>query len=189
MENEQMEEMLLELSDKMEKTISVLKEDYAAIRAGRANPHILDKITVDYYGQLTPLNQIGNISVSDARCLVISPWDTSLLKEIDKAILAANIGLTPTNDGKVIRLVFPILTEERRKELAKQIKKMGEDAKIAARNVRREGMEAVKKAKTAKEITEDDAAGLEKEIEKLTAKCVETIDKTAQDKEKDVMSV
>ena len=123
MENEQMEMMLLELSERMDKTVRVLKEDYSAIRAGRANPHILDKITVDYYGQQTPLNQVGNISVADARCLVISPWDTSLLKEIDKAILAANIGLTPTNDGKVIRLVFPVLTEERRKELAKQIKK------------------------------------------------------------------
>jgi len=189
MENEQMEMMLLELSERMDKTVRVLKEDYSAIRAGRANPHILDKITVDYYGQQTPLNQVGNISVADARCLVISPWDTSLLKEIDKAILAANIGLTPTNDGKVIRLVFPVLTEERRKELAKQIKKMGEDSKVAIRNIRRDGMESIKKAKNAKEITEDDAASLEKEVEKLTAKGVESVDKAAQEKEKDVMSV
>ena len=189
MENEKMEEMLLELSDRMDKTVSVLKEDFAAIRAGRANPHILDKITIDYYGQQTPLNQVGNISVADARCLVVSPWDSSLLKEIDKAILAANIGLTPTNDGKVIRLVFPMLTEERRKDLAKQIKKMGEDSKVAARNVRRDGMETIKKAKNAKEITEDDVAAYEKEVEKLTAKCIESIDKAVQEKEKDIMSV
>ena len=189
MDNEKMEELLMEISDRMDKAVSVLKEDYAAVRAGRANPHILDRINVDYYGTPTPINQVGNISVADARCIVISPWDASVLKEIDKAIQAANIGITPTNDGKVIRLVFPILTEERRKELAKQIKKMAEESKVAVRNVRRDGMEGIKKAKTAKEVTEDDAAYYEGEIEKLTAKAVEAIDKASQEKEKDVMSV
>ena len=139
-DNEKVEELLLTLEDKLDKTVSVLREAFANIRAGRANPHILDKIQVDYYGQMTPINQVGNISVQDAKCLVISPWDTSLLKGIEKAILASNIGLNPTNDGKVIRLIFPDLTEERRRDIAKQIKALSEDAKVAARNVRRDVM-------------------------------------------------
>ena len=186
---EKAEEMLLTLSEKADKTISVLGGEYAAVRAGRANPHILDKVTVDYYGTMSPINQVGNISAADAKCLVISPWDASLLKEIEKAILAANIGINPTNDGKVIRLVFPDLTEERRKELAKQVKKLGEDAKVAVRNIRRDGMELLKKLKTAKEITEDENAGFEKDIEKEIAKAIEKIEKMQAEKEKDIMSV
>lgn len=186
---EKAEEMLLTMSEKTDKTISVLSGEYAAVRAGRANPHILDKVSVDYYGTMSAINQVGNISAIDAKCLVISPWDTSLLKEIEKAILAANIGINPTNDGKVIRLVFPDLTEERRKELAKQIKKYGEEAKVAVRNIRRDGMEFLKKMKTAKEITEDETVDFEKEIEKEIAKAIEKIEKMQVEKEKDIMSV
>ena len=188
-DNEKVEELMLTLEDKLDKTASVLREEYANIRAGRANPHILDKIQVDYYGTMSPINQVGNISVADAKCLVISPWDTSLLKGIEKAILQSNIGLTPTNDGKVIRLIFPDLTEERRRELAKQIKALSEDAKVAARNVRREAMDALKKMKTAKEISEDECASQEKEVEKIVSKYMEQIDKHTADKEKEIMSV
>jgi ribosome recycling factor len=189
MENEKMEEMLLELSDRMDKTVSVLKEDFAAIRAGRANPHILDKITIDYYGQQTPLNQVGNISVADARCLVVSPWDSSLLKEIDKAILAANIGLTPTNDGKVIRLVFPALTEDRRRDLTKQIEKMGEDVKVALRNVRREANDMCKAMKKKSEMTEDEQKSSEKAVQDLTDKYIKDLDKITEAKVKEIMTI
>ena len=154
-DNEKVDELMLTLEDKLDKTASVLREEYANIRAGRANPHVLDKIQVDYYGTMSPINQVGNISVADAKCLVISPWDASLLKGIEKAILASNIGLTPTNDGKVIRLIFPDLTEERRRDIAKQIKALSEDAKVAARNIRRDAMDSLKKMKTAKELSED----------------------------------
>lgn len=188
-ENEKVEELFLNLLDKTEKSVSVLKEDFAAVRAGRANPHILDKISVDYYGAMTPLNQVGNITVADAKCLVVSPWDASILKEAEKAILAANIGLTPTNDGKVIRLVFPDLTEERRRDLIKQVKKMAEDAKVAVRNIRRDTLEPLKKLKTAKEISEDECAGYEKDVEKEIAKAVAEIEKLAADKEKELMTV
>ena len=135
MENEKLDEIFLTLEDKLEKAQNVLKDEFAAIRAGRANPHVLDKLQVEAYGGMSPLQQLGNVSVSDARCLVIAPWDKSLLKAIEKAIQASSIGINPTNDGNVIRLVFPELTEERRKELVKQVRKMGEDAKVAARNV------------------------------------------------------
>ena len=175
--------------DKMEKSLANLEDEYTSIRAGRANPRILDKIQVDYYGTMSPINQVGNISVADAKCLVISPWDTSLLKGIEKAILQSNIGLTPTNDGKVIRLIFPDLTEERRREIAKQIKALSEDAKVAARNVRRDAMDALKKMKTAKEISEDECASQEKEVEKIVSKYMEQIDKHTADKEKEIMSV
>ena len=188
-DNEKVEELMLTLEDKLDKTAGVLREEYANIRAGRANPHILDKIQVDYYGTMSPINQVGNISVADAKCLVISPWDTSLLKGIEKAILQSNIGLTPTNDGKVIRLIFPDLTEERRREIAKQIKALSEDAKVAARNVRRDAMDALKKMKTAKEISEDECASQEKEVEKIVSKYMEQIDKHTADKEKEIMSV
>ena len=188
-DNEKVEEQLLTLEEKLEKTVSVLREEYTNIRAGRANPHVLDKILVDYYGTPSPVNQVGNISVQDAKCLVISPWDASLLKGIEKAILASNIGLTPTNDGKVIRLVFPDLTEERRRDLAKQIKAVSEEAKVAARNVRRDAMEGLKKLKNGKEISEDECAACEKDVEKAVSKCVETIEKLAAEKEKDIMSV
>ena len=188
-ENERVEEILMNAEERMEKTVSVLKSDYATVRAGRANPHILDKVLVDYYGTPTSINQVGNLSVSDARCLVIAPWDTSMLKVIEKQLLAENIGITPSNDGKVIRLVFPQLTEERRKELVKQVKKMAEDAKVAVRNVRRDCMDDFKKMKNAKEISEDEAADAEKETEKIVTKTIAAIDAAAAEKEKDVLAV
>ena len=188
-DNEKVEELLLTLEEKLEKTVSVLRGEYTNIRAGRANPHVLDKILVDYYGTPSPVNQVGNISVQDAKCLVISPWDASLLKGIEKAILASNIGLTPTNDGKVIRLVFPELTEERRKELVKKIKKMGEDAKVAERNVRREAMDSLKKLKNDKTISEDEFALCEKDVEKMVADAVAKTDAAVSEKEKEIMTV
>ena len=188
-ENEKIEMILLDAEERMEKSVSVLKADYAVVRAGRANPHIVDKVLVDYYGTPTPINQVGNIAVSDARCLVISPWDNSMLKVIEKQLLAENLGITPSNDGKVIRLVFPQLTEERRKELVKQVKKMAEDAKVAVRNVRRDCMDEIKKLKNAKEFSEDEAADAEKEAEKIVTKTVASIDAAAAEKEKDVLAV
>lgn len=189
LENEQVEMILLDTAERTDKTCSVLASDFASVRAGRANPHILDKILVDYYGTPTPINQVGNLSVADARCLVIAPWDASMLKVIEKQLLQENIGITPSNDGKVIRLVFPQLTEERRKELVKQVKKMAEDAKVAVRNIRRDGMEALKKLKNDKAISEDEHAGAEKELDKHISKEIERIDKLAAEKEKDVLSV
>lgn len=189
MENEKLEEIFLVLEDKLEKVLNVLQSDYASVRAGRANPHILDKLQVEAYGGMSPLNQLGNVSVADARCLVISPWDKSLLKSIEKAILQANIGINPSNDGNVIRLVFPELTEERRKELVKQVKKMGEDAKVAARNVRREAMEGIKKLKTGKEISEDEASNCEQDVEKNVSKCIEGIEKAISAKEKELLTI
>ena len=188
-QNEQFEILMMETMEKTDKTVSVLNGEYVTIRAGRANPHILDKVLVDYYGTPTPINQVGNLSVQDGRCLVISPWDASMLKVIEKQILAENIGITPTNDGKVIRLVFPALTEERRKEIVKQVKKMAEDAKVAVRNIRRDVMDVLKKMKNNKELSEDEHASCEKDIEKIITESIEKIDKLAQDKEKDVMSV
>lgn len=188
-ENEQVEEIYLILEDRLEKTIGVLQDEYASVRAGRANPHILDKLQVEAYGGMSPLNQLGNVSTLDARCLVVSPWDKSLLKAIEKAILQSNLGLTPTNDGNVIRLVFPELTGERRKELVKQVKKLGEDAKVAVRNSRRDAMDALKKMKTAKELSEDEAAGCEADVEKKVAKAVEEIEKAVAAKEKELLTV
>lgn len=186
---EELEMLFLEGEEKMSKTEEVLLSDYANVRTGRANPHILDKITVDYYGQQSPINQVGNIAVPESRMITITPWDASMVSKVEKAILAANIGLTPSNDGKIIRLVFPQVTEERRKELVKQCKAMAEDSKVALRNVRRETLDKVKKMKTAKEITEDEASLCEKEMEKIIAKHIENIDKIYADKEKEVMSV
>ena len=188
-DNEKVDELMITMEEKLEKTASVLREEFANIRAGRANPHVLDKIQVDYYGTMSPINQLGNIAVADAKCLVISPWDTSLLKGIEKAILQSNIGLTPTNDGKVIRLIFPDLTEERRRDLAKQIKALSEDAKVAARNIRRDAMDQLKKMKNNKEISEDECASLEKEVEKTLSKNIELIEKHTSEKEKEIMSV
>jgi ribosome recycling factor len=188
-QNEQFEMLMMETMERADKTISVLNSDYITIRAGRANPHILDKVLVDYYGTPTPINLVGNISVQDARCLVIAPWDSSMLKVIEKQILADNIGLTPVNDGKIIRLTFPVLTEERRKELVKQVKKMAEDGKVAIRNVRRDAMDALKKLKNNKELSEDAHADAEKEVEKVITKSIESIDKVSAEKEKDVLSV
>ncbi len=186
---ETLEMMIMECEEKMEKSFSVLKADVLQIRAGRANPHVLDKITVEAYGAMSPINQIGNVSVVDGQCLVISPWDKSLLKNVEKAILVSNVGITPTNDGNVVRLVFPMLTDERRREIVKQVKKMGEDGKVAIRNIRRDGLESFKKLKTAKEITEDQYSGYEADIEKLTSKTVEAIDKVISDKEKELLTI
>ena len=169
--------------------MSVLQGDFASIRAGRANPHILDKLQVEAYGMMTPLQQLGNISAADARCLVVSPWDKSLLKAVEKAILASNIGITPTNDGNVIRLVFPELTEERRRDLVKQVKKMGEDSKVAARNVRREAMEALKKMKTNKELSEDEGKNCEQDVEESIGKCIAEIEKVVAAKEKELLTI
>ena len=174
---EKIETTLLESEEKIEKTLNVLKEEYIQLRVGRANPHVLDKVLVDYYGAMTPIEQTSNISVQDGKCLVISPWDKSLLKNVEKAIIIANIGLTPSNNGDVIRLVFPDLTQERRKEIVKQVKKTAEDAKVAIRNIRRETLEAFKKMKTAKEITEDEYSSYEKDVEKSISSARETIEK------------
>ncbi len=188
-DNEQVEEILLVLDDKLTKTLDVLKEEYAAVRAGRANPHILDKVMVDYYGAPTPIPQTSNISVQEGRCLVISPWDVSLLKGIEKALQQSNIGITPTNDGKVIRLAFPQLTEERRRELSKQIKKMGEDAKVAERNIRRDALESLKKLKTDKVLSEDEYAACEKDVEKAVADAILKIESAVAAKDKEIMTV
>ncbi len=188
-ENEQYEVLMMETMERTEKTVSVLNGEYITIRAGRANPHILDKVLVDYYGTPTPINQVGNLSVTEGRCLVIAPWDASMLKIIEKQLLAENLGITPVNDGKVIRLVFPALTEERRKELVKQVKKMAEDSKVAIRNIRRDGMDALKKMKNNKELSEDEHAICEKEVDKVISEAIEKVEKLCADKEKDVLSV
>lgn len=186
---EKIETILMENEEKLEKTLNVFKDDLVQVRVGRANPRVLDKVTVDYYGTPTPVNQVGNLSVVDGTCLVVAPWDKSMLKLVEKAILQANIGLTPTNDGTVIRLVFPALTEERRKELVKQIKKMCEDAKVAARNIRRDTLDVLKKLKANKEVTEDEFDDFSKTVEESVTKTIEKIDKAAAEKEKDVMIV
>ncbi len=188
-DNEKVEEIFLTLEEKLEKTLNVLKDEFASIRAGRANPHILDKLQVEAYGGMSPLNQLGNVSSADARCLVISPWDKSLLKAIEKAILASNLGINPTNDGNVIRLVFPDLTEERRKELVKQVRKMGEDSKVAVRNNRRDAMEALKKMKTAKELSEDESKNCEQDVEKSVAESIAQVDKIVAAKEKELLTI
>lgn len=184
-----MDQRLNQYEEKMEKSVGALEKDFAAIRAGRANPHILDKIKVDYYGTPTPLQQVGNISVPEARILQIQPWESSLIKEIEKAILNSDLGINPTNDGKVIRFVFPELTEDRRKELAKDIKKKGENAKVAIRNIRREANDAFKKMNKASEISDDEVEALEQDVQKLTDKYVANIEKTVEDKTKEIMTV
>ena len=184
-----MDQRLNQYEEKMEKSVGALEKDFAAIRAGRANPHILDKIKVDYYGTPTPLQQVGNTSVPEARILQIQPWESSLIKEIEKAILNSDLGINPTNDGKVIRLVFPELTEDRRKELAKDIKKKGENAKVAIRNIRREANDAFKKMNKASEISDDEVEALEQDVQKLTDKYVANIEKTVEDKTKEIMTV
>ena len=177
------------IEEKMNKTISVLEENLAEVRAGRANPAILNKIMINYYGAPTPINQVAGISVPEARLIVIQPWDASILKEIEKEILKAEIGINPNNDGKVIRLAFPELTEERRKELVKDIKKMGEEAKISVRSVRREGMDIAKAEQKEGTMTEDELKGMEDKIQKLTDSKVAEIDKAIENKEKEIMSV
>ena len=178
-----------EYSKKMEKTLSHLSEDFDAVRAGRANPKVLDRITVEYYGQETPLNGVATISSPDARTLVIQPWDTQLLKEIMKAIQSSELGINPQNDGRVVRLVFPQLTEERRKELTKQVKKYAEEAKVAMRNIRRDGMDYVKKLKKNSEITEDDQKKAEKDLQDMLDKFIKRVDDVLAAKEKELMAI
>ena len=175
--------------EKMDKTISVFRESLSEIRAGRANPAILNKITVDYYGVPTPINQVAGISVPEARMILIQPWDMSLLKEIEKEILKSDIGINPNNDGKVIRLTFPELNEERRKEIVKDIRKLAEDAKVAIRSIRRDAIDEAKEKEKKSEITEDDLKNEEDQIQKLTDKKVEEVDKLLEVKEKEVMSI
>ena len=182
-----MEELKI-YEDKMNKTLDVLLSDFGTIRAGRANPHVLDKIKVDYYGTPTPLQQVGNVSVPEARMIVIQPWEKSLLKPIEKAILTSELGINPTNDGNCIRLVFPEMTEERRKEVSKDVKKKGEAAKVAVRNIRRDGNDAFKKLKGS-DVSEDEIKNLEDELQKMTDKYVKEIDSAVEVKSKEVMTV
>ena len=182
-------EQLKIYEEKMNKSLDALQSEYVSIRAGRANPHVLDKIKVDYYGTPTPLQQVGNVTVPEARMIQIQPWEKSLLKEIEKAILVSDLGINPTNDGNVIRLVFPELTEERRKELAKDVKKKGEAAKVAMRNIRRDANDAIKKLEKSGEISEDERDDAEEQIQKLTDKMVEKVDKAVEDKTKEIMTV
>lgn len=188
-ENEKVEEMMLELEEGCEKTLTALENEYMGIRAGRANPHILDRIEVEAYGGMSKLIELGNVSALDARCLQINLWDKSLLKAVEKAILQSNIGITPTNDGNVIRLVFPVMTEERRKELVKQIKKIGEDAKVGVRNRRRDAMDVLKKMKTSKELSEDEISSCESEVEKEIASVMGKLENIIAAKEKELMSI
>ena len=180
---------LEQFKEKMTKSVDSLQAEYVTIRAGRANPHILDKISVDYYGQPSSLQSVANVSVSEARTLVIQPWEASLIKEIEKAILIADLGLTPNNDGKSIRLTFPELTEDRRKELVKDVKKKGENAKVAIRNIRRDANDMIKKQQKANEISEDEQKDAENEIQKLTDSFVSQIDQMIEDKSKEIMTV
>ena len=178
-----------EFSKKMDKTLEHLGEDFGAVRAGRANPQVLDRITVEYYGSETPLNGVATISSPDARTLVISPWDGKLLKDIQKAIQTSDLGINPQNDGRVIRLVFPQLTEERRKDLSKQVKKYAEDAKVAMRNIRRDGMDYVKKLKKNGDITEDDQKKAEKDLQDMLDKYIKKVDAALAAKDKELMSI
>ena len=178
-----------EFESKMKKTLENLASELDAVRAGRANPAVLSQISVDYYGAPSPIQQIASVSVPDPRSLVIQPWDGSALKSIEKAILASELGINPQNDGRIIRLVFPQLTEERRKELAKQVKKYGEEAKVAIRNIRRDAMEKYKKQEKASEITEDDYKNIEKDVQKLTDDYIKKIDDTADKKEKELFEI
>ena len=183
-----MNEQLKVYDDKMTKSINSLNSELATIRAGRANPHVLDKLAVDYYGSPTPIQQVANVSVPEARMIQIQPWEKSLLKEIEKAILVSDIGINPTNDGTSIRLIFPELTEERRKELVKDVKKKGEAAKVAVRNIRRDGNDAFKKLKGS-DVSEDEIKDMEDDLQKLTDKFIKEIDKAVEVKSKEVMTV
>jgi len=184
-----MNERIKPFEEKMNKTLDVLKEEYASVRAGRANPHLLDKLRVDYYGTPSAIQAVANVSVPEARVIQIQPWESKMIKEIEKAILASDIGITPGNDGKVIRLVFPELTEERRKDLVKDIKKKAENAKVAVRNVRRDANDAIKKAAKGNEISEDEQKQIEDEIQKMTDKFVTEIDKCTDAKVSEIMTV
>jgi ribosome recycling factor len=183
-----MDARLAQYEDKMKKALEYLESDYASIRAGRANPHVLDKLRVDYYGTPTPIQQVGNVTVPEARIIQIAPWEKSLLKEIEKAILTSDIGINPTNDGNVIRLVFPELTEERRKDLVKDVKKKAEEGKVAIRNIRRDGNDALKKLGKS-EVSEDEIKDLEDQLQKLTDKYIKDIDALMENKSKEIMTV
>ena len=184
-----MDERLVQFDEKMQKTMNNLSEEFGSIRAGRANPHILDKITVDYYGSPTPLQQVANITVPEARMIQIQPWEASMVKEIEKAILTSDLGINPTNDGKVIRLLFPELTEERRKELAKDVKKKGENAKVAIRNIRRDANDSFKKLSKSADVSEDEVKELEDGAQKMTDKYITEIDKAVEAKTKEILTV
>lgn len=184
-----MDQRLAIYEEKMQKCVDYLVADFATIRAGRANPNVLNKIRVDYYGTPTPIQQVANVSVPEPRMIQIAPWDRSLIKAIEKAIMTSELGINPNNDGSVIRLIFPEVTEERRKQLAKDVKKKGEEQKVAVRNVRHDGVDAVKKMEKASEITEDDRKDLEDQLQKLTDKFVKNIDKAVEDKTKEIMTV
>ena len=182
-------ENIKDIEGRMQKSVDNLKEEYVTIRAGRANPHILDRLRVDYYGTPTPIQQVANVSVPEARMIQIQPWEASLIKDIEKAILVSDLGLTPNNDGKTIRLVFPELTEDRRKELAKDIKKKGDNAKVAIRNIRRDANDAIKKENKAGDISDDEAKNSEDEIQKITDKYIAMIDSALDDKTKEILTV
>lgn len=184
-----MKEVLDKTKERMGKCINALESELGTIRAGRANPTVLDKITVDYYGAPTPINQMASVSVAEARILVVQPYDATQLKPIEKAIQASDLGINPANDGRVLRITFPQLTEDRRKELCKQVSKICEESKVAVRNVRRDGMDKIKAKKKANEITEDDVKEAEKNIQKLTDKFIEQIDKIGEDKDKEIMAI
>ncbi len=181
--------MLSQYENKMEKTIENLASEFASIRAGRANPHILDKLRVDYYGSPTPIQQVANVTVPEARTLMIQPWDSSMIKEIEKAIICSDLGVNPNNDGKSVIINFPELTEDRRKELVKDVKKKGEAAKVAVRNVRRDANDALKKMNKASEISEDELKANEDKVQKITDKYVADIDKKVEEKTKELMTV
>ena len=182
-------ENIKDIEGRMQKSVDNLKEEYVTIRDGRANPHILDRLRVDYYGTPTPIQQVANVSVPEARMIQIQPWEASLIKDIEKAILVSDLGLTPNNDGKTIRLVFPELTEDRRKELAKDIKKKGDNAKVAIRNIRRDANDAIKKENKAGDISDDEAKNSEDEIQKITDKYIAMIDSAIDDKTKEILTV
>ncbi len=184
-----MQEQMKTLKEKMNKSIDVLKDEFASIRAGRANPAVLDKISVDYYGVPTPIVQMAAVSVSEARVLVIQPWDASTLKSIEKAIYASDIGINPTNDGRIIRLAFPPLTEERRREIAKDISKLAENTKVAIRSIRRDGLEKFKAMKKNSEITEDDLKNCEKQVQDITDQFCKSVDELAKVKEKEILEL
>lgn len=183
-----MDERLKVYDDKMKKAIDFLASDFSTIRAGRANPHVLDKIKVDYYGTPTPLQQVGNVTVPEPRMIQIAPWEKSLIKEIEKAIMMSDLGITPNNDGSVIRLIFPELTEERRKDLVKEVKKKGEEGKVAVRNIRRDGNDAFKKLSKT-EVSEDEIKDLGDQLQKLTDKYIKDVDKLVEDKSKEILTV
>ena len=184
-----MDDKLKVFEDKMEKAISVLRSDYATIRAGRANPHVLDQLTVDYSGVPSGIQQVANVSVPEPRMLLIQPWEKSLIKSIEKAILTSDLGLNPSNDGSVIRLIFPEMTEERRKQLAKDVKKKGDNAKVAIRNIRRDANDTIKKQQKAGEMSEDDQKQLEEKIQKMTDKFIDKVDKEIDIKTKEILTV